>query len=251
MAGINRILKNELNALVSLRAFFLDEYDKMPEGTLETYTVNKRVYIRIQYSDNTKKRALSMKEKSDIALAQKLRRKRFLKSALKIIDNNIAVLEKAAKKYIEFDPKAISDSLSLAYRIPPGQEKEIDTFFVPRPSSDYVFRSKSEQIIALVLESNGLEIMYEKEEFINRKAYRPDFTFRDPETGRLVYYEHFGLADHPGYYEKIIEKLLDYWHEGIRLGENLIITFETKEKPLTAGQVQAALDTFFGNKKKN
>jgi hypothetical protein len=52
-------------------------------------------------------------------------------------------------------------------------------------------------------------------------------------------------------YEKIIEKLLDYWHEGIRLGENLIITFETKEKPLTAGQVQAALDTFFGNKKKN
>jgi hypothetical protein len=61
----------------------------------------------------------------------------------------------------------------LAYRIPPGQEKEIDTFFVPRPSSDYVFRSKSEQIIALVLESNGLEIMYEKEEFINRKAYRP------------------------------------------------------------------------------
>jgi hypothetical protein len=145
----------------------------MPVGTLETYTVNKRVYIRIRYSDNTKKRALSMKEKSDIALAQKLRRKRFLKSALKIIDNNIAVLEKAAKKYMEFDPKAISDSLSLAYRIPPGQEKEIDTFFVPRPSSDYVFRSKSEQIIALVLESNGLEIMYEKEEFINRKAYRP------------------------------------------------------------------------------
>lgn len=70
MAGINRILKNELDALVSLRAFFLDEYDKMPEGTLETYTVNKRVYIRIRYSDNTKKRALSMKEKSDIALAQ-------------------------------------------------------------------------------------------------------------------------------------------------------------------------------------
>ena len=173
MAGINRILKNELDALVSLRAFFLDEYDKMPEGTIETYTVNKKVYIRIRYSDNTKKRALSMKDKSDIALAQKLRRKRFLKSALKIIDNNIAVLEKAAKKYMEFDPKAISDSLSLAYRIPPGQEKEIDTFFVPRPSSDYVFRSKSEQIIALVLESNGLEIMYEKEEFINRKAYRP------------------------------------------------------------------------------
>ena len=43
MAGINRILKNELNALLSLRAFFLDEYDKMPEGTLETYTVNKKV----------------------------------------------------------------------------------------------------------------------------------------------------------------------------------------------------------------
>jgi hypothetical protein len=245
MAGLKKIMINELKALNHLRNAFEKEEKNLPKGSLQITVVKGHKYLRAQNEFN--RINLSMDNESHIRLAQKLRRKRYLQKMLKIIDNNIAVLEKATKKYIEFEPNKISDSLSLAYQIPPGKEKEAEDYFESRPSSDYIFRSKSEQIIALVLESNGFEIMYEKEEYINRKEYRPDFTFRDPETGQLIYYEHFGLSDNPGYYEKsIVEKLMDYWYEGIRLGENLIITFETKDDPLTAGRVQSALDSFFG-----
>jgi hypothetical protein len=61
-----------------------------------------------------------------------------------------------------------------------------------------------------------------------------------------VYFEHFGRPDQPGYYEKMVRKLIDYWYEGIRIGKNLIVTFETEKEPLTTAQVQMALDQFFG-----
>ena len=66
-----------------------------------------------------------MKKPEDIELARALRRKRFLKEVINVIDNNIGLLEDLLTKYIEFDPKGISDKLSKAYQIPPGKEKEV------------------------------------------------------------------------------------------------------------------------------
>jgi monofunctional chorismate mutase len=136
--------------------------------------------------------------------------------------------------------------LSKAYQIPPGKEKEVLPGFHPHSADAAEYRSKSEEIIALVLQSNGYRFMYECEIVANQRVYKPDFTIMDPRTNQLVYFEHFGRPDQPGYYEKMVRKLIDYWYEGIRIGKNLIVTFETEKEPLTTAQVQMALDQFFG-----
>jgi len=103
---------------------------------------------------------------------------------------------------------------------------------------DISFRSKSEQIIGLVLEKHGILFEYERSIKANGIAYRPDFTIRHPQTGQLIYYEHMGMMDQPGYTESAVRKLMDYWCEGIQIGKNLILTFETRDEPLSVSQIE-------------
>ena len=245
MDGFRKLGEQELHCLKQMRNCFWTELCSMPEGTLGTNKSNGKTYLRWwkkgRYAKN-----ISMKKPEDIELARALRRKRFLKEVISVIDNNIGLLEELLAKYIEFDPKGISDKLSKAYQIPPGKEKEVLPGFHPHSADAAEYRSKSEEIIALVLQSNGYRFMYECEIVANQRVYKPDFTIMDPRTNQLVYFEHFGQPDQPGYYEKMVRKLIDYWYEGIRIGKNLIVTFETKNEPLTTAQVQMALDQFFG-----
>ena len=246
MLGLKRIAQGELDALKNMRRVFQNELDCLPEGTLGSNTSRGKTYLRWWKKGSNKTVPLSMKEKNDIILATALRRRRFVKEMLKVIDNNIKALMQFTKNYIELDPKGIRDNLSRAYQIPPGQEKEEIPGFHPHKANEANYKSKSEEICALVLESYNLEAMYEYEIIANGKVYKPDFTIIDPRNGQLVFFEHFGRPELPGYYEDMVRRLIDYWYEGIRIGKNLIVTFETEEEPLTIGQVQLAVDQFFG-----
>lgn len=68
-------------------------------------------------------------------------------------------------------------------------------------------RSKSEAIIAELLTKNGLEIVYEPVLSINGRDYIPDFIIRNPRTGKIYIWEHFGMMDNPDYAFKSIQKL--------------------------------------------
>ena len=245
MDGFKKLGAQEALALKKMKRRFLTELGKMPEGTLGTNNSNGKTYLR-WWKRGTKPKNLSMKKPEDVELAAVLRRKRFLKEMIAVIENNIAVLEEFLPNYTEIDPKGISDRLSKAYKLVPGEENEVAQGFAPHLATEAEYKSKSEEIIALVLESNGFEFQYECEIIANRIIYKPDFTIRVPGTNEIVYFEHLGLMDREGYYERTVKKLIDYWHEGIRIGKNLIVTFETEEEPLTAAQVQMVLDQFFG-----
>ena len=241
MNSLNITARIELDLSLRLREQFTKELATLPEGYLAKTKSRNNVYMRWKYSGGFKH--LSNSNDNDMLIAKKLRRKRFLTETLKVLNNNIKVLQKLLKDYIPADPLDIMNSLSGVYKLPPGREKEVPEGFVPQRAEDCDFKSKSEQIIALVLEANNIEYMYEWGHMLDGIVYRPDFTLRLPGTGEFIVYEHFGMIDHPGYYEKMIKKLIDYWHAGIRLGENLIVTFETKDAPLTANNVQATLNT--------
>ncbi len=231
------------NALAKMLDAMNKEIETLPEGRLGTK--KSRGYGYLKWNKKSGERHLSMKKDEDVEIAQALRRKLYLEKLTKEIEKNIEVIDKLLRDYKPFKPHEVKASLSKAYQIPPGKEKEILPGFELRKASEYVFKSKSEEIAALVIEGNNLEMMYEWGIRLYGKVYRPDFTIRVPGTNELIYYEHFGMPDHPGYYGKMLEKLMDYWHAGIRIGENLIVTFETKEHPLTAADVQNALDSFF------
>ena len=60
----------------------------------------------------------------------------------------------------------------------------------------------------------------------------------------MVYWEHLGLLDDPEYIARNLEKIDCYEENGIFLGDNLIITRETSEKPLNMKQVRRLIEHY-------
>ena len=68
----------------------------------------------------------------------------------------------------------------------------------------------------------------------------PDFTVLNVRTRKTYLWEHFGRMDDAGYVEnKMMRKIDLYRANGIYPGENLIMTFESANRPL---QVEAVKD---------
>ena len=106
-------------------------------------------------------------------------------------------------------------------------------------------RSKSEAMIDMALYTNNIPFRYECELPLSSKTYYPDFTIRHPLTGKIYYWEHFGLMDNPEYYAKATSKLHNYISHGILPGLQLIITYETKENPLDIKEIERTIAQYF------
>lgn len=107
-------------------------------------------------------------------------------------------------------------------------------------------RSKSEKIIGDKLFLLGLPYLYEKPLVLagNIVIY-PDFTILKMPERKEVYLEHLGRMDVPDYVEKVIYKLKTYEKNGIYLGVNLFITFETSSSPLNTRAMDDMLRAVF------
>ena len=111
-------------------------------------------------------------------------------------------------------------------------------------SGNYV-RSKSEAMIDTFLHMNKLPFRYECCLELGDNIFYPDFTIRHPVTGQTYYWEHFGLMDIPSYAQKTYAKLQFYSSHGIIPSLNLIVTFETKESPLSTEMVSQLIHHYF------
>ena len=94
-------------------------------------------------------------------------------------------------------------------------------------------RSKSEKIIADKLYTLGIPYRYEYPLILeeNIKIY-PDFTILRMPMREEVYLEHFGMMDDANYVNTVICKLSTFERNGIYLGINLFMTYETSKKSL-------------------
>ena len=91
-------------------------------------------------------------------------------------------------------------------------------------------RSKSELFIANAYYSMGIPYRYEARLDLRGNQYKyPDFTVLDVKNRRQIYHEHLGLLNKNDYRNNNLRKLNLYAENGILLGDNLIITFETDE----------------------
>jgi len=93
----------------------------------------------------------------------------------------------------------------------------------------HLFRSKSELLIAQLLEELNLEYKYEVMLSIGGKPRWPDFTVYCPEIGRFFFIEHLGRMDKPTYREDNMEKMEAYEKNRIRNGIDIIYTVEFGE----------------------
>lgn len=88
-------------------------------------------------------------------------------------------------------------------------------------------RSKSEVIIANLLNMMNLPYRYECALVVGDRKIHPDFTILDVENRRQVYLEHCGMMDTPNYAKSAVERINLLALNNICIGENLICTFET------------------------
>ena len=94
-------------------------------------------------------------------------------------------------------------------------------------------RSKSEVFIADTLFFNKIPYRYEsKLDLGSFGIYYPDFVVYHPRLLRIYYWEHFGRMDDEEYAHKAYRKLEIYTRNGIIPMDNLLMTFETKARPL-------------------
>lgn len=107
-------------------------------------------------------------------------------------------------------------------------------------------RSKSEKIIADKLYSLGIPYRYEYPMTLegNIKIY-PDFTILKMPEREEVILEHFGLMDDSDYIDSMLYKLNTYERNGIYLGVNLYMTFETKRSPLNTRALDEMIREIF------
>lgn len=65
----------------------------------------------------------------------------------------------------------------------------------------------------------------------------PDFTLLHRKTNQRKYWEHFGMMDDPVYSKKAYAKINLYLSNGFIPYDHLILTFETKDTPLSSSHV--------------
>ena len=111
---------------------------------------------------------------------------------------------------------------------------------------EYV-RSKSEVIIADRLFVKGIPYRYEiylPMEFEDISYVYPDFEILNERTKEEFLWEHLGKLGDEGYSEAQLKKLSGYARSGFIPGKNLLLSFESKNRPLDTYYVDALIDAF-------
>ena len=107
-------------------------------------------------------------------------------------------------------------------------------------------RSKSEAMIANAVFNYKLAYFVERPlRLKNKQIIYPDFTILNPNTLEEVYWEHFGMMDSPEYANDAVRRIQLLDNEGIKLGKNLICTFESSIAPLSSAMIESYIKQFF------
>lgn len=111
-------------------------------------------------------------------------------------------------------------------------------------------RSKSELIIADRLKAAGVSYFYEdplvlsEENKMECLLWHPDFRVQNIRTGKVYYWEHFGMMDNCEYCKTSQERLEIYAHYGYFPGDNLIITTESSQHGLNTEYVDCLISKY-------
>lgn len=114
--------------------------------------------------------------------------------------------------------------------------------------SGNTLRSKSEVLIDIALFQSNIPYRYEAALQLDDITFYPDFMVRHPKSGKIYYWEHFGMMDNSSYAKQAYSKLQMYSLHNLIPSINLITTYETKEKPLTSHFVEQIIEYYFKDK---
>ena len=106
-------------------------------------------------------------------------------------------------------------------------------------------RSKSELLIANMLEQKGIPYRYEFPLYLKKTGnVRPDFLCLNIRTRKEFIWEHFGMMDNIAYANKNISKVQNYEQNGFFPGKNFIMTFETSQCPISSKVIRMTINEY-------
>lgn len=106
-------------------------------------------------------------------------------------------------------------------------------------------RSKSELIIANMLEQYGVPYHYEYPILLKGLGtVHPDFTCLNVRKKKEIIWEHFGMMDNIAYANKNVSKIHAYNQNGYILGKNMIMTFETSQQAISSNIIRNMIEEF-------
>ena len=163
----------------------------------------------------------------------------------KVVENIYAKQCEGRRKMVE--PLVLSDEAYIQKWLE-GHQGEQNPFpekgIYETEQGEFV-RSKSEKIIADTLFKMKVPYRYETRIELdgNRNAY-PDFACLNVRLRETKYWEHLGLLGNGDYETKNFEKIETYERNGILIGDELILSFETREHPLRTADIRRKIERF-------
>ena len=265
MKTIETILRKELTELQAVIKEANKNLCNVPEGNLRISNKNGITEYYLKNAVGNGKYLKKQDQELAYAIAQRdydrevLRRARERKKA---IESFLQKYEKSCLKklYRDINPyrkaliqtNIISDEeyvrrwLAVEYNGRQGYD-EIQDFYTEKEER---VRSKSEKIIADKLYRLGIPYRYEYPLILqdNIKIY-PDFTILKMPEREEVYLEHFGMMDDLDYVRNVMRKLNTYEKNGIYIGVNLFVTYESVKYPLNTKGLDGLLKQLFNIEK--
>ncbi len=99
-------------------------------------------------------------------------------------------------------------------------------------------RSKSEVLIADMLDELSIPFLYEKPLQLKKKKVRPDFTLLNIKERKEIYWEHFGMMDDREYRDDALMKIREYEASGFYQYDSVIWTFESSRNPVNTRDIR-------------
>lgn len=230
----------------------------MPKGEIQC--VQDGEFQRWYLKESGKRTYISKKKRE---LAEKLAVKKYLSTLLKSLEQEKTAIEfylrhhKSNRTEQFLKPTSPYYKLLLPFFNLPNENNQMwmmekyeknmkypEQLIYKASSGNYV-RSKSEMMIDMFLHINKIPFRYECALQLGEVTIYPDFTVRHPVTGEIYYWEHFGMMDDPNYCKNVCLKLQTYTSNGIIPSVHLIMTFETKEHPLSSDMIESIVEYYF------
>lgn len=273
--GVADMIRNSRKAFISdncsvnirLMQKFQNELKKLPEGSLCKKKIRgKDRYYHYLPSGVSGVRGKEIYiNKNNEMLIRQLARRKFIEDSLQVLEKIIKSDKQRLKSPLAYDPTEVATSLPeaykdidyspildstesnhpLAWRNEPYKKNTLHPEkLVYKTQNGLQVRSKSESIIAGLLESENIPFRYEALLVLNGKNYYPDFTILNPQDNQIVYWEHFGMVDDKDYAMAMERKLEVYKRHGIHPWNNLIITYESETNPLNTQRIGRIIKVF-------
>ncbi|MEI6131844.1 MAG: hypothetical protein WCQ41_03330 [Bacillota bacterium] len=239
---------------------FLDKIEseliRMPEGAISKKAIKGRNYYYQNIKAKNGKLVQRYIKLNENELKENLMIKYYYKKCMGSLKNNIPLMRGFIQKYKPVMAEAGEFGELNFARMIFDKEGNIESWKNEDKKSGEFYasnlihttnlgervRSKSEVLIARILEGNGIPYKYEVELKLGDKTYYPDFTILSPVTGKEYYWEHFGMLSVEDYKEKAARKLQTYFRNGIYPCEKLILTYDKEDGSFDAITVQNLID---------